>query len=100
LPLVAAGRAQPAYHATSADQATDLPLASPPASPVLRRRGTARVYRGSRPKEETLILAARIPTALRQRLRVHCIERGIVIRQFVEDALREWLAVQARKRPG
>jgi len=74
-----------------------LPFASLSASPRLRRRLTARVYGGSRRKEGTLVLAARIPKSLHQRLRVHCVEHGIEIQQFVEDALREWLAKQSRE---
>jgi hypothetical protein len=41
-------------------------------------------------------LATRIPTALRQRLRVHCFENGIEIQAFVVAAIREALATQGR----
>jgi len=70
---------------------------SPPASPVPRRRGTARVYGGSRRKEKTVFLAARIPKSLHRRLQVHCVEHEVEIQQFVEDAVREWLGKQSRK---
>jgi hypothetical protein len=59
------------------------------AASMARRRATT-------PREPMTALATRIPAALRQRLRVHCLQNGIEIQTFVMTAIREALAMQGR----
>jgi predicted HicB family RNase H-like nuclease len=42
--------------------------------------------------EAQVVVAARIPKSLRYRLRLHCIESGVSVMEFVADAIREKLA--------
>jgi hypothetical protein len=41
-------------------------------------------------------MATRVPASLRRQLRVHCIERGVAMQTFIEAAIRERLAAQAK----
>jgi len=47
-----------------------------------------------------MFLAIRIPKALHRRLQVHSVAHDVEIQRFVEDAVREWLSKQSRKRHG
>ena len=43
-------------------------------------------------------IGTRVPAALKRRLRVYCAERGVEMRHFVEEAVRERLAGEQRRR--
>ena len=36
-------------------------------------------------------LASKVPRKLRRRVRLHCVEEGRSVQEFVAEALREWL---------
>ena len=44
-----------------------------------------------KPEEPLVQMGTRLPAALMQRVRIHCVEREVAVMDFIADALREKL---------